>query len=85
MDDVSNGYQAFARFLNVATMPSTLLVLMVMIVALAIVPDPAVAVTICTVMAGLFLASQTTVGIVKALNPPENTHIHLGHDVPLES
>lgn len=75
MNDVHNGYQAAERFLNVMTKPSSLLVLLVMIMAMVLISDPTDMVVICAVMAGLFLASQTAVGIVAGLGDTHVTNV----------
>lgn len=84
MNDVDNGYQAVARLLNVITMPSTLFVLLAIVVALVAVADPTDKAMLVAVMAGLFLASQTAIEIASGLG---DTHIHntaVGNQIPWE-
>lgn len=83
MKPIHNGMQAVERLLNTFTNPITLMVIVIIAVAAAIVPDPTNKAVIIATAGLVYVAAWTAIEIAQALNPAQTNHIHLGADVPL--
>lgn len=83
MRPIYNGMQAVERLLNTFTSPITLMMIVIIAVAAAIVPDPTNKAVIIATAGLLYMAAWTAIEIAQALNPGQTNHIHVPPGVPL--